>query len=461
MSRNEPRPGNDARGGGRYLSQGPEDRRDLLSAIGATDIEELFASVPPNLRYSGELPVEPALSESELGRLFDELAAANGPAAGIRSFLGAGCYPHFVPAHVDALIQRQEFMTSYTPYQGEVAQGTLQAIFEFQTLVCMLTGMEVSNASVYDGGSAVAEAVLMARRLRGQGGRVLWSEALHPAYREVARTYCSYLDMEFETLPVDARGRTPVAEPADDVVAVLVQQPNFFGVVEDLRAVGAALDGSPARLVVSVGDPVSLALAVPPGEIGADIVTGELQAFGNPMNYGGPLVGFVACRDADKRQLPGRLAGETVDAEDKRGFVLTLSTREQHIRRGKATSNICTNEALVALAACIHMCSLGRLGLRELAEHNLAKADYARRALTALDGVEAAFDGPVFNEFTLRLPCDADRVVGAAIERGVVPGLSLGRFFPERRDHLLVCATEVHSRDEIDGLVEAVAESCR
>lgn len=459
VGRNAPGEGNDPRGG-RFLAQGPDDRRRMERAVGVAGVDELFAAIPPNLRFDGPLPVEPSLAEAELVRHLQELAGRNGPARGVLSFLGAGCYPHYVPAHIDALIQRQEFMTSYTPYQPEVSQGTLQAIFEFQSLVCLLTGMEVCNASMYDGGSAVAEGVMMARRLRGQGGRVLWSEGLHPAYREVTRTYATHLDLEFETLPVGADGRTELGEIGQDVVAVVVQQPNFFGVVEDLRAAGERVGSSPARFVVAGAEPLAWALALPAGQAGADIVVGELQGFGNAMNFGGPLVGFVAARDADKRNLPGRLAGETVDRDGRRGFVLTLATREQHIRRERATSNICTNEALCALAACIYMCSLGRRGLRKLAEMNLSKAAYARQRILETTRLEGVYDGPHFNEFLLRAPGDAAEVVERCVEKGVVPGLSLGRFDGDRRDQLLVCVTEVYRREEIDRLAEVLAEVC-
>ena len=452
---------NDSQGPGRYQPLGPQDRVQMLQAIGVGNVDDLFSSIPENLRFLGELPVEEALSEADLLRHMSELAAADGPASGMLSFLGAGCYPHFIPTHVDALIQRQEFMTAYTPYQAEISQGTLQAIFEFQTLVCMLSGMDVCNASMYDGGSAVAESILMARRLRRAGGRVLCSEGLHPAYREVAETYATHLDLTFETIAVGADGRTPVPELGDDVVAVVAQQPNFFGIVEDLRDLGAAVGASDAKFVVATSEPVAWALTLPAGEMGADIVAGELQSFGNAQNYGGPLVGFMATRQEYVRNLPGRLAGQTVDADGRRGFTLTLATREQHIRRAKATSNICTNTALCALATCIHLCSLGRNGMRELALQNLAKASYARQQLTAIDGVEAVYSGPHFNEFTVRLPVAAGAVVDSSAEKGVVPGVVLGRFDPARGNELLVCATEVHSKDDIDRLGATLAEVCR
>ena len=451
---------NDSHGPGRYQPLGPDDRSEMLDVVGVDDFDDLFNSIPEGLRYGSELPVEEALSEPELIRHLEELASRNGPASGMLSFLGAGCFPHFVPTHVDALIQRQEFMTAYTPYQAEISQGTLQAIFEFQTLVSMLTGMEVCNASMYDGASAIAEAVLMARRLMGRGGRVLWSEGLHPAYREVSQTYAKYLDVEFEVLRLDASGRTSIPVIDDDVIALIVQQPNFFGVVEDLRAAGTVVAQVPAKFIVAATEPVAWGLTVPPGEVGADIVAGELQSFGNGQNYGGPLVGFMASRMKYVRNLPGRLAGQTVDAEGRRGFVLTLATREQHIRRAKATSNICTNTALCALATCIHLSSLGRHGIRELALQNLAKATYARARLAEIPGIEFPFDGPHFNEFVVRLPIPAGDAVDACTTNGVVPGVPLGRFDAMRENELLVCATEIHTRGDIERLAQALAQAC-
>ncbi len=450
---------NDAGGGGRYLSLGPADREAMLSAVGVADIDALFAAIPAASRFEGMLGLEPAMSEIELLDHLEELAAGNAPHRRVSSFLGAGCNPHFVPSHVDALIQRQEFLTAYTPYQPELGQGTLQAIFEFQSLVCMLTGMDVCNASVYDGASAVAEAVLMTRRLARRGGRVLVSEGLHPAYTVVARTYARYIeDIQFDVLPLDEHGRTVVDQVDDDVIALVVQQPNFFGIVEDLRVIGERVAATGAKFVVNTTEPVAFGLAIPPAQAGADLVVGELQSFGNGMNFGGPLVGFMACRDGDKRNLPGRLAGRTADEEGKEGYVLTLSTREQHIRRARATSNICTNEALCALASCIHMCSLGRNGIVELARANLAKATYARQALAAR-GVPAVYDGPYFNELAVRVGGDAAKVVDRCLAHDVIPGVALGRFDASRADQLLVCVTEVHSKQAIDRMVDVLAEA--
>lgn len=459
--RGGPRTTNDPRGAGRYLALGPEDRIRMLDAVGVEHVDELFADIPEPLRVKGSLPLGPSMSEMELLRRLDELAGANASAGGILSFLGAGCMPHYGPSHVDALLQRQEFMTSYTPYQAEVSQGTLQTIFEFQSLICLLTGADVCNASMYDGGSAVAEAVLMASRLRRRGGRVLISEGVHPAHREIAQTYTTHLDIEIGTVEVDGSGRTRFATPEEDVLAVIVQQPNLFGVVEDIAAIAGEVKDSAAKLVVATTEPLALALVKPPGELGADIVVGELQGFGNSINFGGPMVGFMASRKEYVRNLPGRLVGETVDADGRRGYVLTLATREQHIRRAKATSNICTNEALCALATCMYLCSMGRRGLRELAEVNLAKAAYAQATLAEVAGLQPVFDGPHFNELTVKVSGTAAEVVRACVERGVVPGLDLGRLYPDRADELLVCTTEVHSRADIDRLASILAGVCR
>ena len=449
--------GNDARGSGRYLSLGPMDRSHMLEAVGVSCIAELFDSIPESLRFSEDLEIPAAMAEIELQRHLAELAARNAPAQGIVSYLGAGCYPHFIPSHLDDLLQRQEFMTAYTPYQAEISQGTLQTMFEFQSLICLLTGMDICNASMYDGGSAVAEAILMARRLHRTGGRVLCSEGVHPAYMEVARTYATHLDVQLETVPVGRDGRTQVAAIGDNDIAVLMQQPNFFGVVEDVAAVRAVLGESSAKLIVATSEPLALGLVVAPGDAGADLVVGELQSFGNAPNYGGPLVGFLSCRQGDVRNLPGRLAGETLDSEGKRGYVLTLATREQHIRRANATSNICTNTALCALATCIYLCSLGRVGLRELAHANLAKATYARRRFEQIAGISAPYRDCHFNEFVLRVPGNAADVVAGCVKEGIVPGVALGPLFPDRADQLLVCVTELHDRGGIDRFADVVA----
>tara|TARA_B100001750_G_scaffold212415_1_gene194247 strand:+ start:13 stop:903 length:891 start_codon:yes stop_codon:yes gene_type:complete len=293
-----------------------------------------------------------------------------------------------------------------------------------------------------------------------RGGRVLWSEGLHPAYREVAETYAKYLDIEFEVLPLDKSGRTLIPVVDDDVIALIVQQPNFFGVVEDLRSAGNVVADAPAKFIVAVTEPVAWGLTVPAGEVGADIVAGELQSFGNGQNYGGPLVGFMASRMEYVRNLPGRLSGQTVDAEGRRGFALTLATREQHIRRAKATSNICTNTALCALATCIHLSSLGRQGIRELALQNLSKATYARTRLDEVSGIEFPFNGPCFNEFVVRLPILGGDVVDACAANGVLPGVPLGRFDTDRENELLVCVTEIHTRDDIERLAKVLAEAC-
>ena len=450
---------NDTGGGGRYLGLGRSDRQAIQSTVGITDIEELFAAIPAAARFEGLLELEAPMSEVEIIDHLEGLAAANASDRRVLSFLGAGCNPHFIPSHVDALIQRQEFLTAYTPYQPEVGQGTLQAIFEFQSLVCMLTGMDVCNASVYDGASSVAEAVLMVRRLVRRGGRVLLSEGLHPAYEAVVRTYARFIDdIQFDIMPLDGNGRTVVDQLGGDVIALVLQQPNFLGVVEDLQAAGDQAAAIDAKFVVNTTEPLVFGLAIPPAQAGADLVCGELQSFGNGLNFGGPLVGFMACLDGDKRNLPGRLVGRTIDEEGKEGYVLTLSAREQHIRRARATSNICTNEALCALASCIHMCSLGGKGIAHLARTNLAKAAYAVKALAA-HGIQAVYEAPHFNEFVVRVGSDSAEILDRCLAHDVIPGVALGRFDAARADQLLICVTEVHTKGAIDRMANVLAEA--
>ena len=388
------------------------------------------------------------------------LANHNANVEDYAAFLGAGAYHHFIPSIVPVLTSRGEFMTAYTPYQPEMAQGTLQALYEYQTLMCQLTDLEVANASLYDGSTGVAEAVLMARRLT-QRDEVLISEAVHPEYRAVLHTYLQNLGMQVQEMPVDAAGQTPVQEIKSRLSAriacVVVQSPNFFGVIEDLTGVADAVHHEPTLLVQVIAEPVSLGLLKPPGAWGADISVGEGQAFGNPLSYGGPYLGFFATRDQYVRQMPGRLAGETVDTEGRRGYVLTLSTREQHIRREKATSNICTNEGLCALSATIHLCTLGKVGLRRLAELNLQRATYARQQLASIPGCRVAFTGPTFNEFVLETPKPANTLIRQLSAQRLIPGLDLGRFYPQRSHQLLLCVTEMNSREDIDRLCTALS----
>jgi len=445
----------------RYLA-GEDDRRRMLAAVGCSSVEELFSSIPAEVR-SGELALAPGRSEEEVRREFWALAGRNIAPECTASFLGAGVYRHVTPAVADALLQRGEFFTAYTPYQPEVSQGTLQAIFEFQTFVCQLTGMEVSNASLYDGATAVVEAVLMAHRLLPDRPRVLVAGSLHPDYRAVVDTYAEPQGLEIVTVPWDGRGQVDVAALSaaigPDVCAVVVQSPNFFGTVEDLPAVGAAAKSAGALAIQVVAEATSLGLLVPGGQLGYDVVCGEMQAFGIPAAFGGPHLGFFATRQAHLRQLPGRLAGETVDSEGTRGYVLTLSTREQHIRRAKATSNICTNHGLMALAATIVLSLLGKKGVREVALASHAKAEYLKagiRAKGAAQRVRLAFpDSPTYNEF-LVLHDDPDGVLAHMKAELILGGVATTRFGAGLPRGFLVAATEHNTKQECDRLLDAV-----
>jgi glycine dehydrogenase subunit 1 len=410
------------------------------------------------------LNVPKALSEQEMLRHMRTLGSRNANVEGYSSFLGAGAYHYFIPSLVPALISRGEFMTAYTPYQPEMAQGTLEAIYEYQTLICQLTDLEVANPSLYDGASALAEPVLMARRITRRE-EVVISEAVHPEYRTVLRTYLRNLGTRVHEVEVDETGQTPPRRVegglSQQTACVVVQSPNFFGVVEDLTGFAAAAHAQGALLVQAVAEPVSLGLLKPPGAWGADIALGEGHSFGNPLSYGGPYLGFFATRGAYVRQMPGRLAGETVDTEGRRGYVLTLSTREQHIRREKATSNICTNEGLCALAATVYLCALGKVGLRKLAQLNLQRASYARHHLATIPGCRLAFTGPTFNEFVLETPRPAREIITKLTEQQLIAGLDLGRFFPQRSRALLICVTEMNPCEDIDRLCEALSTAVR
>jgi glycine dehydrogenase subunit 1 len=448
----------------RYIPNTDADRQAMLEAMGLTTIEELFSGIPEDLRLAGPLDIPKALSEQDMLRHMRALANHNANVEDYAAFLGAGAYHHFIPSIVPVLTSRGEFMTAYTPYQPEMAQGTLQALYEYQTLICQLTDLEVANASLYDGSTGVAEAALMARRLT-QRDDVLISEAVHPEYRDVLQTYLQNLGMQVHAIGVDDTGQTSLqrvrGELSPRTACVVVQSPNFFGVIEDLTGFADAVHHEKALLVQAIAEPVSLGLLKPPGAWGADIAVGEGQAFGNTLSYGGPYLGFFATRDQFVRQMPGRLAGETIDSEGRRGFVLTLSTREQHIRREKATSNICTNEGLCALAATIHLCTLGKVGLRRLAELNLQRATYARQKLASIPGCRVPFTGPTFNEFVLETPKPASALVRQLSQQRLIPGIDLSRFYPERSHQLLICVTEMNAREDIDHLCGALASAVR
>jgi len=443
----------------RYIPNTDADCRAMLQAIGVRSVEELFGDIPPAVRLKRPLKVPPAMSESEVGRHLRALAAQNADADRYSMFLGAGCYNHFSPAIINHLVLRGEFLTPYTPYQPEVSQGTLQALYEYQSLVCLLTAMEVSNASMYEGASATAEAVLMAQRVTGRNEVVL-ARAVHPEYRTVTRTYASQQGISFREVAFTEAGVTDLTQVrkalGDQVACLVVQSPNFFGGIEDLPQLAEAAHAVGALLVVAVAEPVALGLLKPPGECGADIVTAEGAGLGTGLNYGGPAVGFFATRERFIRHMPGRLVGQTVDREGRTGYVLTLATREQHIRREKATSNICTSESLIANMSGMYMVTMGPQGLREVALLNLRKAAYAKEQLAKVRGFSLRFSGPTFNEFVLRTKKKPGEVLTGLLKRQIIGGLDLGRFYPELKDCLLVCVTEQNSRTGIDALAKAL-----
>src|SRR6266850_2581426 len=441
----------------RYLPKSPAERQEMLAAIGAKSIEELFSSIPECFRLREPLKIPGPYSEAEVIQYFKERAAEN--SNGYTSFLGAGVYNHLRSVVTDAIIQRGEFLTSYTPYQAEITQGTLQAIFEFQTLMCQLTGQEVANASMYDGSTATTEAVLMAERLTGRR-RVLVARSVHPEYRDVLKTYAKNSGLHVEEIPFTASGTVDTkalrAALKDDVAAVVVQSPNFFGVIETLAPLAEATHASGGMLVVAIAEGVSLGLVRPPVE--ADVVAMEAQSFGLAPSYGGPFAGVIASRDKFVRQMPGRLAGQTTDTEGRRGFVLTLATREQHIRREKATSNICTNEGLIALAATVYLETMGRRGVQEAARQCAQKAHYAAREIAKVAGWSLPFSGPFFNEFVVRAPSPAAPLLDRlARDKGIDGGIALSRFDANRPNDFLVCVTETNTRAQIDALVAGLA----
>ncbi|HVW09480.1 MAG TPA: aminomethyl-transferring glycine dehydrogenase subunit GcvPA [Bryobacteraceae bacterium] len=444
----------------RYLPKSPTEREQMLAAIGAGSIDELFSVIPAEYRLARDLDVPRQQAESEIIGYFKAAAAKN--ATDYASFLGAGAYRHYRPVIIDALVQRGEFLTSYTPYQAEITQGTLQAIFEFQTMIAELTGMDVANASMYDGSTGAAEAVLMAMRVTGRS-RAVVARTVHPEYREVLHTYLQFRDLPTSEVGYEAgTGRVDLAalEAAvtEETAAVLIQSPNFFGAIEDVAAVAEIAHKKGALLIVSIAEAVSLGVVRPPVE--ADIVSMEAQSFGVALSYGGPFCGVIAAKEQFLRQMPGRLAGQTVDSNGNRGFVLTLSTREQHIRREKATSNICTNQALVALMATIFLTVYGKEGMRELAEHNLAKAHYAAKALSAKPGAKLLFDGaPRFHEFVLQTEEAPAAWTKRLLDEKIVGGVELSRWYPELKHATLWCATEVVTREQIHSAAKALAAS--
>jgi len=445
----------------RYIPNSPDERAELLAAVGAASVDDLFATVPRAVYHRETPPLPPPSSEIEVRRDFGALAARNASLSDFTSFLGAGLYSHHSPAFVSQLLLRGEFLTAYTPYQPEVSQGTLTAVYEFQTHVALLTGMDIANASMYEGASAFVEAVLMAERLTKKKTKVVVSQGIHPEYLRCLRTYLVNFPFTIVEVPVGADGATdPAALGAavdDATFAVAVQSPNAFGVVESWDGLAAAAHAKNALAIGVVNEMFSLAVLQPPGARGVDIACGEAASFGVPPSFGGPLVGFLACRDAFKRQIPGRLVGKTVDADGASAFCLTLSTREQHIRREKATSNICTNQGLFALAATMTLSALGKQGLRETALQCLAKTEYLKAGVAALAGpFSLAFSGKTFNEFALRCGPGVDAVLGRAEEKKILAGVPYARLDPlgsAHRDLLLVAVTERVPRAGLDGFL--------
>ena len=440
----------------RYLPHTNEDIAAMLKVVGAQDLNDLFSTVPENCRLKGDLDLPEALSEWELNEHMDSLSNAMGSSPEFKVFLGAGSYEHYIPESVTYLLGRSEFVTSYTPYQPEVSQGTLQGIYEYQTLTARLLGMEVANASLYDGASALAEALLMAIRITRRK-KVAISRLVHPYYRQVVQTYFAPPGYEVVELPSLENGSTdlsPISE-MDDLAAVAVQSPNFFGSIENLQAIGERAHEKGALFVTSFTEALAYGLLKNPGSQGADIACGEGQSLGVPRSFGGPGLGMFASKMKCVRNMPGRLVGETKDLDGKRGFVLTLATREQHIRREKATSNICTNNSLCALAAAMYMASLGGSGFRELALLNHDKAEYLKKKLKEA-GFRISFNSPTFNEFVVEFPSGFEKTCDRLLKKKIVVGLSLASYYPELSSHYLLCVTETRSKNDIDALVREV-----
>jgi glycine dehydrogenase subunit 1 len=441
----------------RYLPMTDTDRKEMMQEIGINSVDELFSDIPEKVRYNGELRIEKELNEVELTRYMMGLANKNANSLEYSSFLGAGAYEHYIPSVVDHVISRSEFYTAYTPYQPEISQGELQAIFEFQTMICELTGMDVANASMYDGPTALAEAAAMAFGV-GKANKVVVSKAVHPEARSILHTYAKGLGIEVVELEViqGVTDLTALENAVDDnTAAVIVQHPNFFGNLEDLAKVEQLTHAQKALMIVS-SNPVALGTLQPPGTFGADVVVGDAQPFGIPTSYGGPHCGYFAVSTKLMRKIPGRIIGQTTDDSGKRGFVLTLQAREQHIRREKATSNICSNQALLAIAASVAMTALGKKGVQEMALLNIQKAHYAKKQLSSINGIEMAFEQPFFNEFAIKLNKPVKEVNQKLLAKGIIGGYELGLDYPELDQVMLVAVTEIKSKNEIDQFAQAL-----
>lgn len=442
----------------RYVQHSDEDRRAMLERLGLSRLEDLWDDLPRDGRLDGPLDLPAGLSELEVTELLRDTARENVDPETVVSFLGAGAYDHFIPAVVPWVTSRPEFATAYTPYQAEVSQGTLEGIYEFQSLICQLTGMDVANASVYDGASAVAEAALVAARVTGRR-RIAVSEGVHPNHLEVLRSYARGGQIDVVTLPAGDGVTHPDAVPeVADAACIIVQSPNFYGVIESVESIAERAHESGALAVVSC-DPISLSVLAPPGEVGADIAVGEGQSLGIPVSFGGPLLGFFACRERFLRQMPGRVVGRTVDAKGTPSFVMTLQTREQHIRRERATSNICTNQALMALAATVYLAALGREGFKRVGHLCLQKSHYAARKICGVPGFSLRFARPFFKEFVVRCPSEVGGMLDRLREKGILGGVSLGRFSVDCEDCLLVAVTESRTRRQIDRWAQALEDA--
>ncbi len=441
-----------------FISNTDKERKEMLEAIGVARFEELLVNIPEKLRLTQPLKLDEPLSELEVTRRINCIAAKNRHSEAMNSFMGAGVYDHFIPAAVDHIIIRPEFLTAYTPYQAEVSQGTLQFIYEFQTLICELTGMEIANAGMYDGASAAAEALLMASR-HTRKEKVILAGTLHPRFYDVIRSYTEDVGLELVIAPVK-KGATDLDELAKlidkDTAGVLVQTPNYYGCLEDMQKIDELVHAQKKALLIAAVDPISLNVLNSPAEYHADIVVGEGQALGNKMNYGGPLFGFFASSFSLQRSMPGRIVGGTLDLDGKRGYALTLQTREQHIRRAKATSNICSNQSLACLAATVYMCLMGRKGLREIAEQSTIKAHYLAEKIGKLNGFEIAFDQPFFKEFTVKTPIPAKELIDKLVEKDILAGVNLAE--TGMKNGLLIAVTEKKTKAQMDELVKALEE---
>ncbi|HUU51011.1 MAG TPA: aminomethyl-transferring glycine dehydrogenase subunit GcvPA [Nitrospinota bacterium] len=443
----------------RYIPNTDDDCREMLRAIGVRDVTELFTDIPEKIRLKENLKLPSALSEPELKSHLNLLSEKNAGTEYI-SFLGAGSYGHYIPSVVEHLVSRSEFYTAYTPYQPEISQGTLQGIYEYQTLICQLTDMEITNASMYDGASALAEAVLMANRINNRK-EILISQAVHPEYRKVLNTYTQSLDLEIKEIPFTKNLFTDSNEVkmlvSSNSSSVIIQYPNFFGSIEDIKKISEVAREKEALLIVVVVEPIALGILKPPGAFDCDIVVGEGQVFGNPINFGGPSLGIFATKEKYVRNIPGRIVGATTDKSLQRGYVLTMATREQHIRREKATSNICTNQSLCALAASIYLSTLGRRGMKKLAELNLYKANYVKKEISKMRNFSVDMSIPTFNEFVVRSKLPLEKVNEWLLQKNIIGGLALLRFYPEMKDSLLFCVTEKNTKEDIDILCRVLS----